>query len=74
MAKAEGVPLNEWAKVNDDVFDKLCKQYKVADKDLKDFLKTWDGSGDIQEAFTAHMKKAQKVLLSSNVQAKQQAV
>lgn len=58
MAKAEGVPLNEWAKVNDDVFDKLCKQYKVADKDLKDFLKTWEGSGDIQEAFTAHMKKS----------------
>lgn len=58
MAKAEGVPLNEWAKVNDDVFDKLCKRYKVADKDLKDFLKTWDGSGDIQEAFTAHMKES----------------
>ena len=58
MAKAEGVPLNEWAKANDDVFDKLCKKYKVADKDLKDFLKTWDGSGDIQEAFTAHMKKS----------------
>lgn len=58
MAKAEGVPLNEWAKANDDVFDKLCKKYKVADKDLKDFLKTWDGSGDIQEAFTAHMKES----------------
>ena len=58
MAKAEGVPLNKWAKANDDVFDKLCKKYKVADKDLKDFLKTWDGSGDIQEAFTAHMKES----------------
>ena len=58
MAKTEGVPLNEWAKANDDVFDKLCKKYKVADKDLKNFLKTWDGSGDIQEAFTAHMKES----------------
>ncbi len=58
MAKAEGVPLNKWAKVNDDVFNRLCKKYKVADKDLKDFLKTWDGSGDIQEAFTAHMKES----------------
>lgn len=58
MAKAEGVPLNKWAKANDDVFNRLCKKYKVADKDLKNFLKTWDGSGDIQEAFAAHMKKS----------------
>lgn len=58
MTKAEGVSLNEWANVNDKVFDDLCKKYKVTNTDLKDFLKTWDGSGDIQEAFTAHLKNS----------------
>lgn len=56
--KAQGVPLNEWAKLNDTVFNDMCKQYKVTDTELKNFLRTWDGSGDIQEAFTARMKES----------------
>lgn len=58
MADAQGLKLETWGSKSDKVFDDLCKQYKVADKDLKDFLKTWDGSGDIQEAFTAHLKNS----------------
>lgn len=58
MADVQGFHLEKLANVSDDTFDRFCKKYKVADKDLKDFLKTWDGSGDIQEAFTAHMKES----------------
>lgn len=58
MADVQGFHLEKLASVSDDVFDRFCKKYKVADKDLKKFLKTWDGSGDIQEAFTAHMKES----------------
>jgi hypothetical protein len=58
MADVQGLHLEKLAAVNDNVFNRLCKKYKVADKDLKNFLKTWDGSGDIQEAFAAHMKKS----------------
>lgn len=56
--KAQGVPLNEWAKLNDTVFNDMCKQYKVTDTELKNFLRTWDGSGDVAEAFQAHLKKS----------------
>lgn len=56
LANAKGIPLNKWSKVSDDAFDKLCKEFKVTDSELKKFLRTWDGSGDILEAFTAHMK------------------
>lgn len=45
MADAQGLKLETWGSKSGKVFDDLCKQYKVADKDLKDFLKTWDGSG-----------------------------
>ena len=58
MADVQGFHLEKLANVSDDTFDRFCKKYKVADKDLKNFLKTWDGSGDIQEAFTARMKKS----------------
>lgn len=58
MADVQGFHLEKLANVSDDIFDRFCKKYKVADKDLKNFLKTWDGSGDIQEAFTAHMKES----------------
>lgn len=58
LMNAQGVPLNKWAKSNDEVFDKLCKKYKVTDTELKNFLRTWDDSGDIQEAFTARMKES----------------
>lgn len=58
MADVQGLHLEKLAAVNDNVFNRFCKKYKVADKDLKVFLKTWDGSGDIQEAFTAHMKQS----------------
>ena len=30
----------------------------LSDESLKKFLKDWDGSGDIQEAFTAHLKNS----------------
>lgn len=56
LANAKGIPLNEWSKVSNNVFDDLCKEFKVTDSELKNFLRTWDGSGDILEAFTAHMK------------------
>ena len=58
LANAKGIPLNEWSKVNNNVFDDLCKEFKVTDSELKNFLRTWDGSGDISEAFTAHMKQS----------------
>lgn len=58
LANAKGIPLDKWSKASDDVFDKLCKQFKVTDSELKNFLRTWDGSGDILEAFTAHMKQS----------------
>lgn len=58
LANAKGIPLNKWSKVSDDVFDGLCKEFKVTDSELKNFLRTWDGSGDILEAFTAHMKQS----------------
>lgn len=58
LANAKGIPLNEWSKVNNNVFDDLCKEFKVTDSELKNFLRTWDGSGDILEAFTAHMKQS----------------
>lgn len=58
LANAKGIPLNEWSKVSNNVFDDLCKEFKVTDSELKNFLRTWDGSGDISEAFTAHMKQS----------------
>lgn len=58
LANAKGIPLNEWSKVSNNVFDDLCKEFKVTDSELKNFLRTWDGSGDILEAFTAHMKQS----------------
>lgn len=58
LTNAKGIPLDKWSKASDDVFDKLCKQFKVTDSELKNFLRTWDGSGDILEAFTAHMKQS----------------
>lgn len=58
LANAKGIPLNKWSKVSDDVFDGLCKEFKVTDSELKNFLRTWDGSGDILEAFTTHMKQS----------------
>jgi len=58
LMNAQGVPLNKWAKSNDEVFDKLCKKYKVTNTELKNFLRTWDGSGDVAEAFQAHLKKS----------------
>lgn len=58
LANAKGIPLNEWSKVCNNVFDDLCKEFKVTDSELKNFLRTWDGSGDISEAFTAHMKQS----------------
>lgn len=58
LMNAQGVPLNKWAQSNDEVFDKLCKQYKVTDTELKNFLRTWDGSGDVAEAFQAHLKNS----------------
>lgn len=58
LANAKGIPLNEWSKVSNNVFDALCKEFKVTDSELKNFLRTWDGSGDISEAFTAHMKQS----------------
>lgn len=58
LANAKGIPLNEWSKVGNNVFDDLCKEFKVTDSELKNFLRTWDGSGDISEAFTAHMKQS----------------
>lgn len=30
----------------------------LSDKLLKEFLRTWDGTGEIQEAFTAYMKES----------------
>lgn len=58
LANAKGIPLNEWSKVSNNVFDDLYKEFKVTDSELKNFLRTWDGSGDILEAFTAHMKQS----------------
>ncbi len=58
LMNAQGVPLNKWAKSNDEIFDKLCKKYKVTDTELKNFLRTWDGSGDVAEAFQAHLKNS----------------
>lgn len=58
LANAQGIPLNTWSKVSNNAFDKLCKKFKVTDSELKKFLRTWDGSGDISEAFTAHMKQS----------------
>ena len=53
----------EFVKVRDKIldrgkFDEWCDSVKIASTTEKDFLKTWDGSGDIQKAFTAHMKKS----------------
>ena len=33
------------------------KDLNLSDESLKDFLKDWDGSGDIQEAFTARLQE-----------------
>lgn len=43
---------------NKDEIEQWIKQLDLSDESLKKFLKDWDGSGDIQEAFTAHMKES----------------
>ena len=58
LADAQGLKLETWRNKSDKVFNELCKQFKVTDSELKNFLRTWDGSGDISEAFTAHMKQS----------------
>ena len=58
MADAQGLKLETWSSKSDGAFDKLCKQYKVTDTELKKFLRTWDGSGDVAEAFQAHLKNS----------------
>lgn len=58
LADAQGLKLETWRNKSDKVFNDLCKQFKVTDSELKNFLRTWDGSGDISEAFTAHMKQS----------------
>lgn len=58
MADAQGLKLETWSSKSNGAFDKLCKQYKVTDTELKNFLRTWDGSGDVAEAFQAHLKKS----------------
>ena len=52
----------EFVKVRDKIldrgkFDEWCDSVEIASTAEKKFFKTWDGSGDIQEAFTAHLKK-----------------
>lgn len=58
LADAQGLKLETWRNKSDKEFNELCKQFKVTDSELKNFLRTWDGSGDISEAFTAHMKQS----------------
>lgn len=58
LADAQGSKLETWRNKSDKEFNELCKQFKVTDSELKNFLRTWDGSGDISEAFTAHMKQS----------------
>ena len=41
-----------------DEIEQWIGKLDLSDESLKKFLKDWDGSGDIQEAFTAHMKKS----------------
>ena len=59
MANMKGLKLEELSKVSNNVFDKFCKDYKIADSDLKQFLKTWDGAGDIFQAFQQYLKNTQ---------------
>lgn len=58
LADAQDLKLETWRNKSDKEFNELCKQFKVTDSELKNFLRTWDGSGDISEAFTAHMKQS----------------
>lgn len=53
----------EFVKVRDKIldrgkFDEWCDSVKIASTAEKDFLKTWNGSGDIAEAFQAHLKNS----------------
>lgn len=41
-----------------DEIEQWIGKLDLSDESLKKFLKDWDGSGDIQEAFTAHMKES----------------
>ena len=43
---------------NRDEIEQWIGKLDLSDESLKKFLKDWDGSGDIQEAFTAHMKES----------------
>lgn len=47
---------------NKEATEEWIKQLDLSDESLKKFLKDWDGSGDIQEAFTARMKESTKDL------------
>ena len=61
MANEKGLRLSKLSNkdlVSDKVFDKFCNKFKIADTELKSFLRTWDGAGDVTEAFQAHLQKS----------------
>lgn len=61
MANEKGLRLSKLSNkdlVSDKVFDKFCNKFKIADTELKSFLRTWDGSGDVTSAFQAHLQKS----------------
>lgn len=43
------------SKVTDNVFDKFCQKHEITDNDLKSFLKTWDGVGDVSQSYQQWM-------------------
>lgn len=57
MANLQGLRLNDLSKSSTTVFDGFCKKYKIADNDLKTFLRTWDGVGDVSQSYQQWMKK-----------------
>ncbi len=61
MANEKGLRLSKLSNkdlVSDKVFDKFCNKFKIADTELKSFLRTWDGAGDVTSAFQAHLQKS----------------